>query len=61
MSSLLYLKTLIGYFDTFSLCQGNGNVAKETEATPHRVKAVKAWKDGSFEVFTSFLTNGSMS
>ena len=55
MSSLLYLKSLIDYFDNFSPWQGNGNVEKETEATPLGVKVVKAWKDGSVEV--SFVTN----
>ncbi len=34
------------------LWQVNGSFAKETEATPHGVKVVNAWKDGSLEVFT---------
>ena len=53
MSSLLYLKSLIDYFDNFSPWQGNGNVEKET--TPLCVNVVKAWKDVSVEV--SFVTN----
>jgi hypothetical protein len=55
MSSLLCLKTLIDYFDNFSLYQCNGNFAKETEAMPLGVNVVKAWENSGVEV--CFMTN----
>ncbi len=45
-----YMPSLIDFFNYFNLCQGNGNVAKETEANHFGVNGVNAWKYGCIEV-----------